>query len=112
MADIQGPGSEPITPREKKMYEQEYKHGVQLFQKALHSYESSDNPAQKEMFKDVMLKSMNVLNETARELKRQALLSQNEKIEKDFAAFNDKPDDKKAIASLEKDLEKAKNSFT
>jgi len=101
----------PITPREQKMYEQEYKHGAQLFQKALQQYVKSDNPYQQDEFQHVMDKAMRVLNETAAELNRKALLDQNDKIEKDFAAFNNKPDDPSNFDKLNKDLEQAKKSI-
>ena len=101
----------PITPREKKMYEQEYKHGAQLFQKALQQYIKSDNPYQQEEFHQVMDKAMRVLNETAGELNRKALLDQNARIEKDYAAFNDKPKDEGAFNKLNHDLDQAKKSI-
>lgn len=101
----------PITPRERKMYEQEYKHGAQLFQKALQQYVKSDNPFQQHEFQEVMDKAMRVLNETASELNRKALLTQNEKIEKDYIAFNDKPEDSSAFKKLNDDLEHAKKAL-
>lgn len=100
----------PITPREQKMYEQEYKHGAQLFQKALQQYVKSDNPYQQDEFQKVMDKALKVLNETAAELNRKALSDQNSKIQKDYAAFNDKPDDFAAFDKLNQDLDQAKKS--
>jgi Skp family chaperone for outer membrane proteins len=108
---ISGDHPSPITPREKKMYEQEYKHGAQLFQKALQQYVKSDNPYQQEEFHQVMDKAMRVLNETAGELNRKALLDQNEKIRKDYAAFNDKPTDSSAFNKLDHDLDQARKSI-
>ncbi len=101
----------PITPRKKKMYEQEYKHGAQLFQKALQQYVKSDNPYQQEEFHQVMNKAMRVLNETASELSRKALLEQNSKIQQDYAAFNQKPEDATAFNKLNHDLEQAKKAI-
>lgn len=107
--EIQGSGGPgPITPREKKMYEQEYKHGAQLFQKALQQYAKSDNPYQQAEFQGVMDKAMRILNETAAELNRKALLDQNAKIEKDYASFNNTPADDKIIGKLDHDLDQAK----
>lgn len=111
MSEIQGHGQNPITPREKKMYEKEYVHGAKLFQKALQQYSKSDNPYQKEEFKQVMDKAMEVLNETARELKAKPLVEQNEKISKDYTAFTDQPKNAKAVDALNQDLEKAKKSL-
>src|SRR5580698_4938248 len=110
MRITEGPGS-PHTPREIREYEQEYKESAQLFQNAVQHYASSDNPYQKKEFQEVMDKALQILNETACELKRQKLFDQNAKIEKDYASFNQSPDDEKAIAQLSKDLEKAKKSI-
>lgn len=108
--DIQGSGGPaPITPRERKMYEQEYKHGAQLFQKALEQYSKSDNGYQQQEFMGVMDKAMRILNETAAELNRKALLDQNAKIEKDYAAFNNTPTDGKIVSKLDHDLDQARN---
>lgn len=109
--EVSSSGNAPITPRERKMYEQEYKHGAQLFQKALQQYVESDNPYQQEEFHQVMDKAMRVLNETAGELNRKSLLEQNQKIEKDYAAFNDKPTDPSAFQKLNHDLDQAKKTM-
>ncbi|MBS0624879.1 MAG: hypothetical protein JSS32_02375 [Verrucomicrobia bacterium] len=112
MADqIQGSeGMGPLSPQEKREYELEYKHGADLFKRALDDYSKSDNIFQKAEFKDVMQQAMQVLNDTAAELKRQELLKQNQAIQKDFAAFQDKDDDA-SISKLSKDLDKAKKSI-
>lgn len=111
MTDINRNEGNSITPREKKMYEQEYIHGAKLFQKALQEYAKSDNPFQKEEFKEVMDKAMNVLNETARELKERGLVDQNAKISEDYAAFTNQPANNQAVEKLNQDLEKAKKSI-
>lgn len=103
-------GMGPLSPQEKREYELEYKHGADLFKRALTDYSKSDNMFQKAEFKDVMEQAMQVLNDTAAELKRQELLNQNEQIEKDFAAFQDK-DDSSSLEKLSKDLDKAKKSI-
>lgn len=109
MSDVSGSG--PVGPREKKMYEQEYKHGADLFKRALDQYTKSENPYQQAQFKDVMDKAMNVLNETASELMRKELKTQNEAIAKDYATFQKYPDDPDTLAKLNKDLDKAKKSI-
>lgn len=103
-------GSAPLTPLQRQMYEREYREGAQLFQKAVQHYAKSDNPFQKKEFQKVMEKSLEVLNETARGLNRQALLEQNAKIAKDFASFNSSPDDAKTVEQLNKDLDDAQKS--
>src|SRR6185503_4704072 len=84
-----GPDTGPITPtpREQKMYEQEYKHGADLFQRALEEHAKSTNIYQQKEFKEVMDKALNVLNETAKELKQKQLENQNQQIVKDYDAY-------------------------
>lgn len=111
MTEMIQPDPDPISVREQKLYAQEYKHGVQLFQKALVQYTKSEDLYQKEEFKGVMDKAMHVLIETARELRAQRLLTQNEKIAKDYAALIDKPENEQMIQCLTQDLEQAKRSI-
>jgi Skp family chaperone for outer membrane proteins len=110
MSSIGGAGEPTHTRREIRMYEQEYKDSAELFQKAVQEYAKSNNPYQKKEFQGVMDKALAILNETARELNRKALLDQNTKITKDYDTFNKTPEDEKAITQLEKDLEQAKES--
>lgn len=108
MAEISGGGS--INPSDKKMYEQEYRHGAELFQKAVSEYAKSTNPFQKAEFKDVMEKSLNVMNETASALMRKSLQKQNDVIAQDYAIFSKDPDDKFIQQKLTQDLARAKRS--
>lgn len=107
MSEITG----PIGPNEKKMYQQEYRHGADLFQRALDKHSKSDNPYQKDEFKDVMEKAMQVMNETAHELMRKELESQNQKIAQDYTNYKKHPDDPDTINQLKSDLDKAKRSI-
>lgn len=100
----------PINPHDRKLYEQEYKHSADLFKRALEQYNGAQNEYQKDQFKSVMDKAMQVLNETAQALTRQELLKQNDQISKDYAAFQDHPD-KQAQQKLSKDLERAKKTL-
>ncbi len=111
MADSDGSDIQPIGPREKKMYEQEYKHGAELFKQAAQQYSKSDNSFQQAEFKDVMDKAMQVMNETARELMRQELLKQNDQIAKDYEEFQKMPADDRIQKQLSNDLDKAKKSI-
>ncbi len=106
MSDVSGPG--PLNPRDKKMYEQEYKQSADLFKRALDQYSKSDNPYQKAEFQDVMSRALDVLNETANELMRKELQSQSNKISQDYATFQQFPDDPDAKEKLTQDLDKAK----
>ena len=98
-----------ISPREKAMYKEEYRHGAELFQKALQQYSKSDDMFQKGEFKDVMDNMMQVLNETARALKQSGLKEQNKKIAEDYAAYQDAPTPA-SQKQLAKDLEQAKKT--
>lgn len=109
MSDVSGAG--PLGPREKKMYEQEYKHGADLFQRALDQYTKSENPYQQAEFKGVMDKAMTVLNQTASELMRKELKAQNDAIAKDYATFQKFPKDPDTLDKLNSDLDKAKKSI-
>lgn len=107
MAEIQGGGAGPVGPQDKKLFEQEYKHGADLFQRALQEYAKSNDMYQKEEFKEVMDKAMLVINETAKELKRQELLKQSRQIEEDYKAYQANPTPE-AQKKLNADLEQAK----
>lgn len=104
--------SGPSDSRNRKMYEQEYLHGAELFQKALNQYHASSNPYQQKEFKDVMDQAMSVLNETARGLMRKELDKKNEKIAKDYQNFQKHPDDPHFFDVLNQDLNDAKKSIS
>ena len=107
--NVQGPS--PLRPEEKKEYEQEYQHGADLFQRALDQYAKSNNIYQREEFKEVMDKALQVLNETARELKKKALKQQNQLIENDYRAYQSNPSNA-TQKKLNDDLEKAKREIS
>jgi Ni,Fe-hydrogenase III large subunit len=98
----------PLSPRDKLMYEQEYRQGAELFQKALKQHMASDNKFQEAEFQDVMDQSLNVLNEAARGLMRQELLKQNQKISDDYQIFKQYPGDPVIQSMLNEDLDQAK----
>ena len=102
-------GMSPLSPQDKRAYEAEYRHGHDLFKRALDDYSHSKNMFQKAEFKEVMGKAMKVLNETAAELQRKELQQQNERISQDFASF-DEQDNSTNISQLTKDLDNAKRS--
>jgi len=104
MPDVGG-----ISPRERKMYEQEYKQGTVLFQKALEHAGKAENPYQTEEFQKVMEKAMRVLNQTALGLKRLDLFKQNKKIEDDYKEYKEHPD-KATTAQLNRDLNDARKT--
>lgn len=108
MANVQGPneGAFPITPHDKAMYEQEYRRGVDLFQRALKEYSTADEDHKKDAFREVMDRAMQVLNETARELKRTDLMAQNQKIEQSFEGLQSNETDASKLAQNLKDAKK------
>jgi hypothetical protein len=112
MANIHGPneGLPPITPHDKQLYEAEYRRGVELFQRALDEYTKADEIHKKDAFREVMDRALQVLNETARELKRSDLMDQNKKISNDFQTYQDNQIDL-AKNQLAQDLNQAKKSI-
>ncbi len=108
--DRSGEGPAPLPHDPQKAYAMEYKHGVNLFQRSLDEYSKADEVHKKAAFQDVMHRALQVLNETARGLKREDLLKQNEAIAQDLKAYEDKGDaaSKNALA---KDLNQAKKSI-
>ncbi|MDE3055693.1 MAG: hypothetical protein KGI80_03240 [Verrucomicrobiota bacterium] len=107
MSEIERGGVPPITPGEQKMYEQEYRDGAQLFQKALDQYRISDSIFQKHEFQEVMEKAMTILNQTARQLKQESLTDQNSKIATDYQTFIQDPSSALGADQLRKDLMQA-----
>ncbi len=57
-------GNTPEDPR--AVYKQDFAKSVDLFKKSLDGYESSQIPKQKEMYKDVMNRTLEIMNETAK----------------------------------------------
>lgn len=108
MANVQGPGegASPITPRDKILYEQEYRRGVDLFQRALSEYKNADEVHKKEAFHEVMDRAMQVLNETARELKRSDLMEQNQKIAQTYEGIQSGETDTSKLAQNLKEAKK------
>lgn len=102
----------PSSPEEKKLYEQDYKQGAELFQQALDAHAKANSPYKKEEFRQVMEQAMRAMNESVRGLKQEDerkakfLEKQNKQIEKDFTSYQNggKPD------PLKTDLEQAKRS--
>ncbi len=78
------------NPGARKLYEQEYRHGLDLFQRALAEYGEASEIHKKAAFQDVMHRAMQVLNEAARALKRSDLLAKNGEMEKDLEAYEAK----------------------
>ncbi|MBI2743411.1 MAG: hypothetical protein HYX48_05785 [Chlamydiales bacterium] len=108
MSNIQGPGKP--DHHDIQMYAQEYKRGIDLFQRALIEYNSADEVHKKDAFREVMDRALQVLNETAQGMKRDDLVAQNQKIAQDFQTYQNShsPKDEKV---LEKDLNQARRAL-
>ncbi len=108
MSEIDSAGS--VNPRAEKLYKQEYHHGATLFDKALVQANKSTYAPQKKEFAGVMNIAMEVLNQSARELKSQALIVQSREISEKYKEYQKNPS-KENFEALRSDLEKAKHSF-
>ncbi len=109
---VEGPGAglPPLTSGDRKAYTEEYMHGLDLFGRALEQCTKSQNMHQQEAFKHVMGRALQVLNETARGLRRDDLLQQNDKIAQDFQAYGERKDSLGERVLME-DLEQARKKL-
>lgn len=87
--EIAGDGGIPdVSPKNKKrMYEAEYKHAANLFDRSLEEYAHANNEYKKEAFRKVMNQALQVLKDTAVALKKNEWLKQCDRIEQDYQAF-------------------------
>lgn len=108
MVDIGGP--KHISPQDKAMYQQEYKHGVDIFKNALNEYTSAHEVHKKEAFRNVMNMALEVLNDTARGLMRKDLLAHNKAIQKDLQSYQNSQEDADK-AKLISDLDRAQKKI-
>jgi len=99
--------SSSMSSAEKKMYKSEFKHAADLFERTLDADTKSDNMYQKDEYRQVMEKSVQVLKETAAALNQDNLLKQADQIEKDLNAYQQSATPA-SIFQLHQDLEKAK----
>lgn len=108
--NVSGQGPRPLTPQDRAMYKEEYRHGVDLFQRALNEYSSADEIHKKEAFRQVMDRALQVLNDTARGLKRTDLMAQNKTIQEDLKSYesSQKDEDKSKLAA---DLQQAQKKI-
>jgi hypothetical protein len=107
MSSVEGSGA--AGPQDLQAYRQEYKQGVDLFQRALKEYSSADEVHKKDAFKNIMENALQVLNDSARGIKRPDLLQKNQQIAKDFQNFQD-TGSSQAKNQLSQDLKQAQGS--
>ncbi len=99
--------SSGMSSAEKKMYKSEFKHAADLFERTLDADTKSNNMYQKDEYRKVMEKSVQVLKETATALNQDNLLKQADQIEQDLNAYQQSATPA-SIFQLHQDLEKAK----
>ncbi len=80
-----------ITPQMRQQYKQECVQGVDLFQRSLQEYQKSQIPAQKEEYKDVMDKALQVIRETVPQCLSKAMQQEELELEKDYQTYIDNP---------------------
>ena len=94
MTDIEG-----ITPQARAIYKEECVRGTSLFQKTLQEYQKSQLDAQKEQYKDVMEKALQIIRETAAQCLNQEMQKEEMQLEKDYQQFiaNPSPENLKML---------------
>ena len=100
MGGVQGPGS----PQDKALYRQEMERAVNLFQKSLSAYDQSQIQSQKDEFKDVMKKALQVIHQTMPQVFNQKMAQEKDaQLNQDYQQFlaSDSP---KNIERLNQDL--------
>lgn len=80
-------GDKPVSPQDRKAYQEECARGVSLFKKTLQEYQKSQMPAQKEEFKDVMEKALLVIHETANACLSKELQKEEINLEQDYRKY-------------------------
>lgn len=98
-----------IPPDVKQVYKQEFLEGANLFQQSLEQYQNSNIPAQKEAFKDVMQKAMQVMNETARLCLSKEAQKKEANVNVEFQKFQSS-DSPQNIMDLSKSINSLKRS--
>ncbi len=101
-------GSSPEDPR--AVYKQDFAKSVDLFQKSLDGYQSSQIPKQKEMYKDVMDRTLQIMNETAKLCLSKNAQVQEKTLANDYQDFlsNDTP---AAVQKLNSDIDELKGKL-
>ena len=80
-------GDRPQAPQMREVYKQECSRGVTLFQETLQAYQKSQIEAQKEQYKDVMEKALQIIRETAAQCLSKEMQKEENTLEKDYQKF-------------------------
>ncbi len=84
-------GDQPITPQMRAQYKQECARGIELFKETLQEYQKSQIPAQKDEYKDVMDKALQVIRETVPQCLSAYMQKEEKELEHDYDAFIHNP---------------------
>lgn len=107
--EIQGP--DKLSQDEIIAYRNEFSKGAELFKDALENYDKSTIPRQKEEFKKVMDKTLNVMNETFNVALRKADPKQREKLVEDYKEYT-KESTSQGYDRLHSDIESIQQMIT
>ena len=108
--------SDPISssgssdPHLQQVYKQDFTQGANLFKQSLEQYQNSNNPLQKEAFKDVMQKAMVVMNETAKLCLSQEAQKKEAKLNDDFNNFQNS-ENPQTVKDLSKSIDSLKRTL-
>ncbi len=99
-----------VSPEDRRLYERQYVQGADQFKRALDEYSRADEVHKKDAFRQVMEKALEIMNETARGLKRSDLLTQTQKLGQELETYkNSQAEADKTL--LAKDIERAQKSI-
>lgn len=95
-----------VSPENKAIYKDQFERGLNLFEKSLNQYQSAEGH-KKEVFKDVMDKALNIMNETAKAGLGKTGADKEKNLEKDYNNYiaSESPD---ALDKLNNDINNLK----
>lgn len=94
----------------KHVYKQEFMEGANLFEQSFSQYQNSQIPAQKEAFKDVMKKALNVMNETAKLCLSKEAQKNEAQLNNSFEEFSSNQNPQ-TMQDLSKSIDNLKNNL-
>ena len=90
-------------------YKDEFKHGVDLFERSFKAYQNSHMDNQKQAFVEIMGKASHVMDETAPMVLNSSGQAQLSKLRKDYQDFISNPSSE-LMKSIQDDLNELKNT--
>lgn len=95
--------------KSESSYKDEFKHGVDLFERSFNAYQTSKLDNQKLVFKDVMDKASHVMDETAPQCLSPSGQKQLDSLKQHYASFMQHPDSQIA-KKIQQDINSLKNT--